>query len=156
MYVFDNCSLRVVCENYYPTRFPSLWAKFNSMVSDGKVVSVREVYKEVERWSPGRRLVQWAKENKEVFLPSTPEELTFVRQIFAVKHFQSLIQQRHILEGNPVADPFVIAKAKALNAAVVTQEAFAHGASKIPNICRHFGVECMDLEGFMERERWEF
>ncbi len=40
MYVFDNCSLRVVCENYYPTRFPSLWAKFNGLVSDGKIVSV--------------------------------------------------------------------------------------------------------------------
>ena len=32
MYVFDNNSLRVICESYYPARFPSLWEKFDKLV----------------------------------------------------------------------------------------------------------------------------
>ena len=29
-------------------------------------------------------------------------------------------------------------------------------AVKIPNVCEHFGVDCTNLEEFMEREKWRF
>lgn len=29
-------------------------------------------------------------------------------------------------------------------------------AAKIPNICQHFKVPCVDLEDFMEQEDWVF
>ena len=38
--------------------------------------------------------------------------------------------------GTPVADPFIIAKAKANGLSVVTQEVYRENAHKIPNICR--------------------
>jgi hypothetical protein len=156
MYVFDNNSLRVLCESYYPARFPSLWEKFDRLVSEERATSVREVLREIEKWSSGRRLVRWAKDHKEFFPPSSPDELTFVGQIFAVRHFQGLIRKRKILEGFPVADPFVIARAGITHGVVVTQEQFKENAPQIPNVCQHFGIECVDLEGFMEREGWEF
>jgi len=28
--------------------------------------------------------------------------------------------------------------------------------AKIPNICRHFSIPCLSLEGFMEEEGWQF
>ncbi len=156
MYVFDNGSLRRLCENYYPARFPSLWERFDELISTGKVVSVREVYNEIERWNPTRKLVQWAKEHKELFPPPLPEELEFVRQIFRIGHFQALIEKKSILQGTPVADPFVIAKATVSGGVVVTEEQFKENAAKIPNVCRHFGIDCIDLEEFMEREGWQF
>ncbi len=156
MYVFDNSSLRRLCENYYPARFPSLWERFDDLLSAGKVVSVREVYKEIERWSSGHKLVEWAKGHKDRFPPPSSEELEFVRQIFQVKHFQTLIEKRSILQGTPVADPFVIAKANIQCGIVVTEERLKKNAAKIPNVCMHFEIDCTDLEGFMEREGWRF
>jgi hypothetical protein len=156
MYVFDNNSLRILCESYYPDRFPSLWEKFNTLISEGSATSVREILREIERWSPGRRLVRWAKDHKEFFPAPTPEELDFVGRIFAVRHFQGLLRKKAILEGLPVADPFIIARAKISGGIVVTQEQFKENAPQIPNVCQHFGVPYLDLEGFMEGEGWQF
>lgn len=156
MYVFDNSSLRVICESYYPTRFPSLWEKFDKLVSERRVTSVREVYKEIERWRPSRRLVQWAANHRDLFPAPSPEELRFISQIFSIKHFQGLIEKKNILEGAPAADPFVIARAKIIRGIVVTQEQFKEHAARIPNVCAYFGIEYTDLEGFMEREKWKF
>nr|WP_292587324.1 DUF4411 family protein [Mesorhizobium sp.] len=58
--------------------------------------------------------------------------------------------------GAGATDPFVIAKAASEGRGVVTMEEFKPNGAKIPNICRHFEVECMSLEEFMEREGWEF
>jgi hypothetical protein len=60
------------------------------------------------------------------------------------------------LTGTPVADPFVIACAAVRNGAVVTEEKFKQNAAKIPNVCAHFQVDCIDLEGFMRAVVWSF
>ena len=60
------------------------------------------------------------------------------------------------MEGLPVADPFVIARAKVASGVVVTQEQFKDNAPQIPNVCQYFGIKYVDLEGFMEGEGWEF
>ena len=54
------------------------------------------------------------------------------------------------------ADAFVVARAYAIGGTVVTAERLKPNAVKVPNICAHFKVPCLDLEGFMEREGWEF
>ena len=46
-YVFDTNSFRVL-GNYYPDQFPTFWERFNRAVTDGKIVSVREVRRELE------------------------------------------------------------------------------------------------------------
>jgi len=88
-------------------------------------------------------------------LPS-PEEFAFVVEIFKVSHFQSLVRKKERLQGKPVADPFVIAKAKALKGCVITQESKKPNAVHIPNVCEYFSIDCLNLEGFMEREDWTF
>jgi hypothetical protein len=94
--------------------------------------------------------------NREVFLQPSLEEMQFISQIFAVAHFRALIRRRETLEGTPVADPFLIAKAKIDNRLLVTQEILKPNAAKIPNVCEYFGVQYTNLEGFMEREGWQF
>jgi Tfp pilus assembly protein PilP len=125
-------------------------------VESQTVLSVREVLNEVVDFKGSDRLSGWVKVNRQCFQTATAEELQFVAQIFAVPHFRSMVRTQERLQGKPVADPFVIAKAKVLAGCVVTEENYKPNSSKIPNVCEHFGIECLDLEGFMERENWLF
>ena len=155
IYVFDSDALIILFKHFYLNRFPSLWEKFDQVVKEGKIISVREVYySEISKRDD--RLSQWAKDKQNLFQQSSPEELDFVVEIFKVPHFQSLIHKQERLLGKGVADPFVIARAKILNGWVITQENKTPNAAKIPNVCEHFGIDCSNLEGFMERENWTF
>lgn len=154
-YIFDSDSLIDLFKHYYPERFPTLWEKFDALVSEGKFISVKEVFNEIG--SREDSLAIWAKEQKNIlFLESTTEELKFVGKIFQVRHFQAMIRKKERLKGMPVADPFVIARAKISGACVVTQEKKTKNAAKIPNVCGRFGIPCINLEGFMEKENWTF
>ena len=153
-YVFDANVFIIFFEYYYEKRFPSLWDKFNDMISNGSILSVREVYNEIVR---NRKITQWVKDNSKIFTLPTPNETNFVGKIFQVPHFQALISQKSILQGKPVADPFIIAKAKIINGSVVTNEKFEKNAAKIPNVCQHFDdIPYYNLEDFMEKENWKF
>lgn len=155
VYILDTNSIRVI-GNYYPDRFPSFWERFDNSVEQEKIVSVREVYRELDYQITKPYLREWVDDHKVMFLIPTQEETNFVSQIFAIPHFQALIRKKHQLTGMPVADPFVIACAYANQACVVSEEALKANAASIPNICKHFGIECTNIEGMMEREDWEF
>lgn len=156
VYVFDSGPLIDLFRHYYRTRFPSLWESFDAMVIEGRITSTREVFNELE--GRGDNLATWCKENRQqVFLTPSTQEQEFVRKLFEVRHFQEMIRRKARLQGGPVADPFVIARAKCLeNGCVVTTEKHSPNAAKIPNVCEHFGIDCTNLEEFMEREKWRF
>lgn len=155
IYVFDSNSLIDLFKHYYPSRFPSLWEKFDGLVLSENITSVREVANEITQRDD--RLSDWTKSNKTIFPISSPDELKIVADIFRKNHFQANIHKKERLQGKAVADPFVIAKAKIVeDGCVVTQETFKVNAAKIPNICRAFDVPYLNLEGFMEKEGWEF
>lgn len=154
-YVFDNGPLSALFRNYYRSRFPSLWQRFDQLVDAGRLVSTREVFREIED-SSIESLLAWAKDNRELFATPTAEEGAFVAKIYAVPHFQQNIEQKKLLRGGKVADAFVIARAACESRTVVTTELMRPNAVKIPNICRHFGVKCLSLADFMEAEGWTF
>ena len=155
VYVLDTNSIRVV-GNYYPERFPSFWEKFNTFISTGKIISVREVYRELDFQATKSALREWIHDHRAIFCVPSQEETQFVSEIFSNNHFQTLLKQRNILTGMPVADPFVIAAAKVRNAYVVSEESKKENAAQIPNICEHYRVNHTNIEGMMEREGWEF
>jgi len=155
IYVFDSNSLIDLFKHYYPSRFLSLWEKFNALVRTEHIVSVREVSNEIMQRDD--RLSDWTKRNKAIFSIPSVDELRIVTDIFRKKHFQANIRKKERLQGKAVADPFVIAKAKTAEGGfVVTQEIFRKNAAKIPNICKAFNVPYLNLEGFMGKEGWEF
>ncbi len=154
IYIFDSGPLIDLFKHYYPDRFPSLWEKFKELVGSGRVISVDEVLSEIQE--RGDRLSTWSKENKDIFHTPSTDELEFVTQIFNVLHFQTMIRTQERLKGKPVADPFVIAKAKCADGCVVTQEANKPNASRIPNVCDHFKIPWVNLEQFMASENWVF
>lgn len=155
VYVLDTNSIRVI-GNYYPERFPSFWERFDTGVDQGKIISVREVYLELDYQMTKPSLREWVENHKGMFLVPSHEETDFVGQIFSINHFQALIKKRNLLTGAPVADPFVIASAYVKQACVVSEESIKENGAQIPNICKHFGIDCTDIEGMMEREGWEF
>ena len=155
-YVFDTSSFRVL-RHYYPDRFPSVWVGVEGLVASGQLVSTREVFNELERFDDPGPILEWARNHRDIFATPTNEETDFVARIFLVQHFQTLIAQKSILTGRPVADPFVVAAAATKEeGTVVTQESFKENAAKIPNVCQHFGVPCINLEEFMAHQGWNF
>ncbi len=154
-YVFDTSSF-IVIGHYYPEQFPRFWEKFNQAVETGKIISVREVHRELDRNAAEDHLVEWIKLHKNIFVTPSPAVMQLVNEIFSVPHFEASLPDRTRLGNNPFADPFVIAQAKVMNYCVVTQENERPHAAKIPNICAHFDVDWTNLQGFMEREGWTF
>lgn len=154
IYVFDTNIFREL-EGYYPDIFTTFWELFQAEVDKGDIVSVREVWRELEA-CPETSVIEWAKTNSEIFRPPTPAEAAFVGEIFAVPHFGQLISAKAQTTGQPVADPFLIAAAKIYVGTVVTQERLKPNAAKIPNVCEHFRIPCITLEGFLKSKRWSF
>jgi len=155
MYAFDNSPLSALFRNYYRKRFPSLWDRFDRLVADGRLISTREVKREIDNCSIAD-LRAWADATPHIFTTPTAAEGAAVAQIYAVQHFQQNIEQQKFLKGGILADPFVIAKAMVDGLTVVTMELFKPNAAKIPNICQHFNVRCLTLEDFMAAEGWKF
>lgn len=117
---------------------------------------MREVYRELTNRNVPEWLLDWAKENRQIFLTPGEGETEFVNEIFRVPHFRGLVSERQRLQGRPVADPFVIACAQVRQGSVVTQEKGPPNAARIPNVCDHFGIRCIDFEGFLVDMDWSY
>ena len=154
-YVFDTNAFSQLFHSYYRNRFPSLWEQFDELIENGEITSTREVSREIE----GDRVAalrDWAVVQRDLFPAPNAVEAGFVGQIFGVPHFLQIIERKKLLKGGLNADPFIIARAHTIGATVVTLEGEPPHGAKIPNICRHFGIPCVSLEGFMEAEDWTF
>ncbi len=155
IYVFDTSSLRSL-QHFYPSVFKTIWDGLDTLVQHEILISTREVWNELGRQNVSADVLAWAKQNKKIFTTPTAAELQFVAQILQINHFQALIGEQQRLKGTPVADPFVIACAKIKDGTVVTEEQLKPNAAKIPNVCAHFNVPCIDLEEFMQQQGWTF
>lgn len=157
MYVFDTNILITIFKYYYISTFPSFWEYFNEYIENGKIISVRDVLKEINAYhNSNSNLLIWANQHKNIFYQPNESEMIFVSDIFSFKHFQNNIPKESQLVGRPVADPFVIAKAKVNDGCVVTNEEYKKNGAKMPNICNYFKVNCINLNKFMELENWKF
>ena len=101
-------------------------------------------------------IINWTKINKKIFKEPTDEDIKNLKKIFSIPHFRNIINQKNILRGKPLADPFIIAYAMSKNAIVVTEEKYTKNGFKIPNICEYFSIKCINLEKFMEFENFIF
>lgn len=155
IYVLDTNVFKVL-ENYYPANFPSFWASLDEAVATGNIISVEEVLKEIENGSASEHLGDWVDSNKLIFRTPVEEDLQFVATIFDVQRFQGLVGQNQLLQGMPVADPFIIAAAKVVGGCVVTEEKMKPNAVKIPNVCDYYDIDCINFESLMARENWQY
>lgn len=155
MYVFDT-NVFISLGLYYPKRFPTIWERINSLADSEDLVSVREVRRELENSSSSEHILKWVEQYRYIFYIPTNKECQIVTQIFKKKQYLGFVKRSNILKGMPVADPFIIAAAKAKGFTVVTQESNKSKGARIPTACKDFNVNCIDLECFLENEKLEY
>jgi hypothetical protein len=85
-FVVDTSSFREL-ERYYIDIFPTFWELFQSEVNSGGVVSVREVWRELEA-CPETNVIAWAKNNSGIFKPPTAGGSDFRRADFRRTSFR--------------------------------------------------------------------
>jgi hypothetical protein len=87
-YVFDTSSFRVL-QNYFPSSFPTFWANWQIEVTNGDIISVREVKRELDVQAVQEHLIDWCNGNSHIFLSPTDEESELVVRIFAIPKLPS-------------------------------------------------------------------
>ncbi len=156
LYILDTNTLSQIFRFYYRKNFPSFWKRFDQMVKDGRILSTREVLRELGDGRKAELAYKWAKNHENLFPDPGIEEVLFVSRIFEVRHFQQNLQNKKGRPRKQVADPFVIAQAKQTGGTVVTEEAKPPNGARIPNICEYFKIPCISLQKLMDREDWVF
>ena len=151
LYILDTTAFRTL-GHYYPLRFPTIWERIDDLAQSGNLRSVREVRRELKSNCPFPHIEDWVKVHRHIFLIPNDQETTIVAQIFRKEQYRGLVKRKNILKGLPVADPFVVAAAKAHGGLVVTQELYKAGGARIPTLCMDMKVECIDVEKFFEYE----
>jgi hypothetical protein len=132
--------------------FPSLWEKFDRLISESQMIAPEEVLFELEKKEDG--LFGWAKDRPQLFRPLNAEVQNAVREILA--NFPKLVDSR---KDRSRADPFVIALAMVTeNGVVVTGEKNSGVPDKprIPNVCEYFGIPYLRTLELIQRQGWKF
>jgi len=156
-YVVDNNIFSRSFKNLSMDVFDDIWGPWSEYMQSERIVSVDEVYRELEAWiSTGGKetLDYWLKFHKRYFLKPTNEEGLILKEIFGNKKFREGIKEKSLRQGTPEADAFLVAKAKHIGGIVVTAESDDKpGSEKIPNIAVSLGVPYMKMDDFYKMLR---
>lgn len=147
-------------QNYYPFDLaPGFWEQLAARLSLDEVAILDVVKDEVIRG--GDDLSDWFRniQNMHIISRKDPKILQEYAKVLNYLQSNPLYTDRALrawaAEG--IADPWLIATAKAYNYTIITLEATAgpittqSSKPKIPNICLEFGVTCKDLFYFMRQ-----
>lgn len=153
IYVIDTCVFRKLLE-HLPKKgnyFEKVWKKFENGIITKNYISVDECFNELDKHYDDKSVnLQWLKKHKDMFLPPTNEESLIIKEIFTSAKMRESIHTKNILDNRPSADVFLAAKAKVLNAIVVTVESYKPNSAQLPNICERIGVQFISYDDFME------
>lgn len=159
IYVVDNNVFSRSFRNLSMNVFDDIWEPWSFYMQTGRIVSVSEVYRELDRWVSNSNkskdtISQWLKAHKHYFEKPTNEEGYILKKIFENKKFREGIKEKSLREGAPEADAFLVAKAKTINGIVVTNESDEKpNSEKIPNIAVAFNVPYMKIDDFYKMLR---
>ena len=129
---------------------PAYWDWLDMQFQQGIIASVDMIGRELKEGND--ELAEWAKARPDHFIKNDDAETQDV--------FSNLVQAVMVGDYNPgnrdnflaKADPWIIAKAKAIGATVVTHEAIVAPNTKkvkVPNICQQFDVPCLNTFQFL-------
>ncbi|WP_300757180.1 DUF4411 family protein [uncultured Brachyspira sp.] len=144
-YLLDTNIFQPILNYYYNDVFINFWNKFDEMVKNNNIISVREVYKELSN-SPKK---EFLKNYKNIFLEPNNNEIGMIKEMLKNPNFINEKSRNKISSGKPYADLYIIAKAKFENCTVVTDEVFTANAPKIPTICKYYNIDCINMHSFI-------
>jgi hypothetical protein len=131
---------------------PAYWDWLDKQFANGEIVSIQIVYDELTDGSD--ELAEWVKNRKGQFI-GVSDDRTQEIYIEIVNYVMDMEgkKQQHKDTFLEKADPWLIAKALATGATIVTHEVLDPPNStkvKIPNICKKFGVGYMSTYELLE------
>jgi hypothetical protein len=153
-YLLDaNTYIQAKNEYYQMDVCPGYWHWLDCQFGNGQLASVSLVYDEIKGF--GDELSTWVKSRKEQFLDIS-DDATQAKFAEIAQHVAEL---QNLKPGNLEsflggADPWLIAKAKTIGAAVVTHEVLAPESArkiKVPNVCKIFGVDYLNTFQLLRR-----
>jgi hypothetical protein len=154
-YLLDANTLIEAKNRYYQMSFcPGYWTWLTRSKQDGRLASVESVGAEIRRGTD--ELAQWAMQQADLFLPESDEDTQtafgeVAGHLAAQAGGMKIGALEEFLGG---ADPWLIAKARVLGHTVVTHERLNAGNRRkflIPNVCQHYGVECINTFEMLDR-----
>ena len=163
--MIDTSSWQQLFGCYKRVRFPTLWQLFDELVASGAIISVSHVLREIENRDKKNDELEWAKAHTNLFPDVNEEEFQFLREIFQVPRFRHVVpteirdddvDKNQDEDSNTDADPFLIARANAIDGMVITQERERGNRVRIPSICNYFDIKCGTLDDLMAMENWSF
>lgn len=164
LYLLDTSTISQAFGSLNPRIFVSFWELFDALVRDGGVASVRLVRLELERASKpavSGSIVRLENLNRNFFIGPTEPELLLVQEMSNDPALSAAANQwiSKWDRGTEDADPHLIARARAsiLPITVVTEESAADSRpGTIPAVCRHFDLDCINLDEMIFRLGWRF
>ncbi len=170
LYIIDSSSLIELQRRYPPDIFPTVWEHIHDLAIAGRLIAPVEVKKELlEGYDI---LLQWVTDHDFVFREFDDDFIVKTQEI--LKQFPRIADS----ESDKLyhADPFVVALALTMKErpqqtlikyriCVVTNEKgklignpnlHQNNMKKIPDVCTHFGIDCIDHFGMFREENWLF
>lgn len=152
MYVLDTNIFRKLLD-HLPKKgkaFEGIWECIENAILNGECISVDECFNEIaNHYSDESDNYKWVYQRKAMFLNPTNEESLIIRELFKKAKMQESVHQKNILANRPSADVYIAAKAKSMNAIVVTAEDYKPHSAQLPNICEELGIQCISYDDFM-------
>ncbi len=145
-FVIDTCSLTHLNRTYPLDMFKPVWDKVEEMIESQELISIEEVFIELEAQDDA--LLDWAKAKRSngFFKPLSADIQGNAKKILMTH--PNLIDLK---KSKSSADVFLIALAMAVNGSVITEEKPSGGPqkSKIPDVCSHYSIKCISLLGML-------
>ena len=152
IYILDTNIIRTLL-NFYPKkgkRYEEVWDKIDEKIRADEFISVDECYSELEKqFSNKTEQYQWFHGHKDMFKNPDDKESIIISKLLMNPKMRETVHQKNILENRPSADVYIAAKAKVLDATVVTNENYKPHSAQLPNLCEELGVSCISYDDFM-------
>ncbi len=146
-YVFDSSAfINGARHHYFPSTMGAVWRLVEEAIGDGRVIVVREVYRELCEQED--EISDLVKRHADAIVAPSQQVQRRAGQL------QALFPKPGLRDR---ADPFVMAEAEARGGIVVTYEGItytgepARGAgTKMPALCAHEQIDCCTLAHALE------
>ncbi len=155
VYSLDLSALFAAFNERYPiANFPGFWSKMEELIKSDRLIMAEVAFEKalkdegVKNWCNDNQLASYLRSVTDDALQRKVSEILLL--------FPKLLDDRRGKSGD---DPWVIALAMVTqNCIVVTEEQSTRTRDrpKIPDVCAHFNLECIQLVELVQREEWIF
>ena len=149
-YSFDSSALISIDQRPAATA-PAFWAALSAMAADGRAIIIGLVLDELSAKPDEVFRRTAALRGTLAFVPSSAFRTSLLAgSLDEVKaDFPRMSRRRR---GRERADAWIVAHARTTPGTIVVTEESTYKPNNIPAACRHYGIECINLEEFLRRE----